>query len=67
MNVEKRRAYYIEALLQYIKMEYYLEPLPEEMTLEMISYLSECFDNLTCYPNAAGKFFELYKTQKEST
>jgi hypothetical protein len=64
MNAEQMRINYIDALLQYIKMEYF-ENLPEALSQEMVDYLNECFDNLTCYPNAAGRFCELYKTQKE--
>jgi hypothetical protein len=43
----------------------YFENLPEALSQEMVDYLNSCFDNMTCYPNAAGKFCELYKTQEE--
>ena len=52
--------------MDYIKMEY-SENLPETLNDEMIEYFNECFNNMICYPNAAGRFCQLYKTQKEIT
>lgn len=66
MNADHLRNCYIDALMDYIKMEY-SENLPETLNDEMIEYFNECFNNMTCYPNAAGRFCQLYKTQKEIT
>ena len=66
MNVDQMRECYIEALMDYIKMEY-SENLPETLSDEMVQYFKECFNNMTCYPNAAGRFCELYKPKKEIT
>jgi hypothetical protein len=66
MNVDQMRECYIEALMDYIKMEY-SENLPETLSDEMVQYFKECFNKMTCYPNAAGRFCELYKTKKEIT
>jgi hypothetical protein len=60
MNAEQLRMNYIDALMQYIKMEYF-EDLPDTLSQEMVDYMNGCFDNLTCYPNASGRFCELFQ------
>lgn len=60
-----RKAYYFEGVLEYIACEYDSDGLPDRITDEVQTYLEECFAALVCYPNAAGKFCELFRTTSE--
>lgn len=51
---------YIHSLMNYIEMEY--DNIPSEVTEEMEAYFMDCFRNdpPTCFPNAAGMFWERF-------
>jgi hypothetical protein len=58
-----KRAYYFQGVLEYVILEYetgYGDQGEMPLTEEMAEYLDECFHNLMCYPNAAGRFVELF-------
>lgn len=55
-----RKAYYIRGVLDYVCAEYD-EPLPNYLTDEMLSFLIECYGSRMCFPNAAGKFCEMFR------
>lgn len=63
-DVDTRKVYYISGVLDYLAQEYETEKLPGFVTKEMFDYLNNCYQNLTCYPNAAGKFYELFGNQE---
>jgi hypothetical protein len=53
---------YISALMFYIEQEY--EDIPEMVTPEMDEYFLKCFDEMTCFPNAAGVFVDNFIKSK---
>lgn len=58
-----KRAYYFQGVLEYLFQEYetdYHDQGEMPLTHEMSEYLNECYSTLMCYPNAAGKFVELF-------
>lgn len=50
----KMKRIYIGSLMYYIEQEY--DNVPEEVTPEMEKFFLRCFENLICFPNAAGAF-----------
>lgn len=60
MPIEQLRGLYIASLMNYIEMEY--ENVPDVVSPEMEQYFYDCFDQEppTCYPNAAGVFYETF-------
>ena len=65
MEIELHRAFYIQAVIDYTREEYDLETMPEVLSQEMIDYLNQCYETLMCYPNAAGKFIELFRNVEQ--
>lgn len=63
MNPElMHQALYAKAVLDYVYSEYETDWDNGlfQITPEMADYLKECHSTLMCYPNAAGKFVELF-------
>jgi hypothetical protein len=56
-----RRTYYVQGVLEYVSAEYDELPLPDHLSDEMMFYILECYESMVCYPNAAGKFCELFR------
>ena len=60
MPIEQLRGLYVASLMRYIEMEY--DNIPNEVSSDMNEYFNDCFnqDPPTCYPNAAGVFYETF-------
>jgi len=56
-----RKAWYFQGIFEYINSEYQHDGLPLQLNREMCDYLNDCYENLICYPNAAGKFVEMFR------
>lgn len=58
-----KKAWYFQGVMEYVFQEYetdYHNQGEMPITPEMMEYLDNCFSTLMCYPNAAGKFVELF-------
>lgn len=62
MHLEQFRESYIATLMSYIEMEY--DNIPSEVTPEMDRFFNDCFDRRSCYPNAAGLFYDNFLRAK---
>lgn len=58
-----RKASYLQGLFYYIDIEYEADELPRQLNREMCDYLNECYESMICFPNAAGKFVELFRVE----
>lgn len=64
---EMRKAWYFQGVLEYVAAEYDVDNMPEYLSEEMNDYLEECYSSLRCYPNAAGKFYEMFRNTSEKS
>lgn len=54
---------YITSLMNYIELEWDLGNF--FLTAEMLEYFDCCWENLTCFPNAAGEFVDTFMKAKK--
>ena len=62
LEEDYRRLSYVQNLMIYIEMEY--DNIPDTVTPEMAVYFNQCFEDKTCFPNAAGVFVETFMKTK---